>query len=112
MGGYKLEYYLYNYLLDTKKSKNYDALVPDVIKEDIVVKFVKEYISNATCPFCFKKFANDRGVIMHLVRNTICKSLLDEFIEHTVERYLLLRSNDFKRKIKPILKQYIRRERR
>ena len=105
MGSLKVYSLIYNYITYTGKAKNYDQRIPRVIKYDPLVIHVRRYIRNYTCPFCEKKFSNSMKLLRHLAEPHECKKKLDDFIYHTVERYLMFRSVYLKRKILPTISE-------
>lgn len=74
-----------------------DPNIPLALKEDLLVRYVKDRIDKAICPFCKRHFKNKIGVRFHISNeNTRCGKMLIDFINLTIERYYLIRVSDMK----------------
>jgi len=106
MSGYRVLRILYKYLAYTGDAKDYEKCVPLVIKYDPLVIYMKHYIRIAICPFCGKKFSTTKELEAHLANSRDCGKKFKDFMELTVDRYLIFRSADFRRKMNSLIKKY------
>ena len=95
---YYLSSTLYRYLLG-KDSAN----LPKVILNDPLVRYVRGEILNNECPFCWRKYMNKGHLAYHLQGKSVCAKLFNEFVELTVDRYMLFyNSTEFRRKLRKL----------
>ena len=95
---YYLSSNLYNYLIGRKKNH-----VPKVILNDPLVQYVRREIMNNECPFCWRKYKDRSHVVHHLKSRSICAKLFSEFMDLTIDRYLLFYNNStFHRKLRKL----------
>jgi len=110
MSAYRTLRLLYKYLFYTGTAKDYNRSIPLIIKVDPIIVYLRHYIRIAICPFCGRKFRTVPDVEAHLVNSEECGRRFREALELTVDRYLLFRSHDFRRKAHSLIKKYYRVE--
>lgn len=80
---------IYKYILGISDGSR----LPLLIKEDPVIQYVRdEILYHYYCPFCGRYFGNPHSIRSHLASSKKCKAKLNDLIQYTIDRYLLIAS--------------------